>query len=459
MTDQSLQPKKRSLIHQGHINPERLDEATRIIEPPTKIFLALSSISIFALFCWTIFAKIPQTVKATAIFTGPNSISLLSTNGDGLFFYKDDLLPNTYSSIDQLIKSVDTLIAQSNYSHSVAENSIPTIITDIDEYISVTNKAISRTSSVVNNLSLSSSSASLPNPITYQAGEVIGYVLNKKNASKAAVDLESYLTQKKNLDSQQSSYTAISQQNLDLEQAYVQRVKTLQYLSDRGIIAKSQILSAQKDLLTQRNSNSNQLISLKKAYQSLDNQLASLLATIYSSSENIQIRSNTNLKLVSKLLQSGQPVQSGDHIGLFLRSGGKSSFHDSRILAFAPLESSQGLSIGQTVRVSPVNVSKSKYGSIKGSITKISQLSMGKDSAALLLGTSTLGDVVFDNQKSMFSLEITLEKSNTSSGFKWSASQGPDFKIPLTTTADVSILVNEVSPISTILPALRSVTQ
>ena len=457
------QPEERDqLIKRGHVNPERLDETVEIIEPPTKLYALLSICGIVGLIGWSIFAKIPQTVNASGIFVEPNSISLLKSSGEGTVLFKQELRPETSQRIDSLIESAESIILRyiSQDAESTGERAseLNGLVQNIYEYIQICDKAISGSSLLVNNTFNRNSSILKGGLEKFDSGEVIAYVLNKEGASKVANQLDAYMAQRANSDQMISSYQSLWNQNNQLKMSLGSRVTTLKKLSEQGVVARSKVLDAEKDYLSQLNSLSNQKIDLSKSQEQSTKGLVDLLSTIYSDSEDIQLRANNDSYLVSRLVRSGQNVNAHDTVALLARDIGNGK-QVNTILAFAPLESVKGLAPGQSVRVSPVNVSEDQYGSITGHITQVSKLALGKSSASLLLGMDTLGDEIYEKNDNMFMLSVALDKGSTISGYRWTASNGPSYKIPITTKAKVTITYREIRPIELLLPMVRMATQ
>lgn len=460
--NQQAKSQDQVLIKRGHINPERLDETVEIIEPPTKLYALLSICGIVGLIGWSVFAKIPQTVNASGIFVEPNSISLLKSSGEGTVLFTREIKPETSHKIDSLISSAESIIlryiSQGAVNTEERANELEGLVQNIYQYIQICDKAISGSSLLVNRV-VSNDSSNLRGGLeSFVSGEVIAYVLNKEGASKVANQLDAYMAQRENSNQMISSYQSLWNQNNQLKLSLGTRVKTLQMLSQKGVVARSQVLDAEKDYLSQLNSLSNQRIDLSKSQEQSTKGLVDLLSTIYSDSEDIQLRANTDSYMVSRLVRSGQNVEANDSVALLARNVG-SGKQVNTILAFAPLESVKGLKPGQSVRVSPVNVSEDQYGSITGRITQVSKLALGKSSASLLLGMDTLGDEIYEKNDNMFMLSVALDKGSNMSGYKWTASNGPSYKVPITTKAKVTITYREIRPIELLLPMIRMATQ
>ena len=107
--------------------------------------------------------------------------------------------------------------------------------------------------------------------------------------------------------------------------------------------------------------------------------------------------------------------------------------------------------------MSPVNVDPNKYGSITGSIESISEISLGPVDAQVIIGDPSVVKTLFSSEQNLFFTTIKLDKSNTTSGYKWNSSDGPNFQIPKTTIADVQIITNSYKPYELVLPFLKSI--
>ena len=180
--------------------------------------------------------------------------------------------------------------------------------------------------------------------------------------------------------------------------------------------------------------------------------LTKLLGTIMSSTRNMQLRSPKTMEILSRLVTSGTLVSEGQNIAIATTSESK----PHTISGFVPSSSFTGFKKGSMVLVSPVNVDVNTYGSIIGYVDFVSPVGIGMDDAQDLIGDASITKTIFSQQSNLFYITIRLEKANTFTGYKWSSSNGPEYKIPISTLANLKIVTNTYHPYEIVLPFLKS---
>jgi HlyD family secretion protein len=166
--------------------------------------------------------------------------------------------------------------------------------------------------------------------------------------------------------------------------------------------------------------------------------------------------------LSGRLVQNGQMVQTGTTL-FELDTRNSSAIISSH--AFFPAKDGKRLKIGQLVRVTPTTTKPQRHGGIQGTITSISSLPVSHDSLKLRIGDEATVKNVSQHQSSNGSssplIEVTtsLKKDNsTISGYDWGGGNGPDLQLTSGTTTNVSVIVEERSPISYVIPILRDLS-
>jgi HlyD family secretion protein len=166
--------------------------------------------------------------------------------------------------------------------------------------------------------------------------------------------------------------------------------------------------------------------------------------------------------LSGRLVQNGQMVQTGTTL-FELDTRNSSAIISSH--AFFPAKDGKRLKIGQLVRVTPTTTKPQRHGGIQGTITSISSLPVSHDSLKLRIGDEATVKNVSQHQSSNGSssplIEVTtsLKKdSSTISGYDWGGGNGPDLQLTSGTTTNVSVIVEERSPISYVIPILRDLS-
>jgi HlyD family secretion protein len=108
------------------------------------------------------------------------------------------------------------------------------------------------------------------------------------------------------------------------------------------------------------------------------------------------------------------------------------------------------------VQVTPTTVKRERFGGIKGTVTSVSVFPITKEGAALSVGNIELMESLVAKGPQLEVVAKLKPDSSTFSGYAWSSSKGPPMKMSSGTTTTVRATVEEVPPITFVLPFLRS---
>lgn len=108
------------------------------------------------------------------------------------------------------------------------------------------------------------------------------------------------------------------------------------------------------------------------------------------------------------------------------------------------------------IQITPTTVKRERFGGIKGSVTRVTTFPITREAAALNVGNTDLVESLFSKSPQL-EVEAKLQPdSSTFSGYAWSSSKGPPMKMSSGTTTTARATVEEVPPITFVLPFLRS---
>ncbi len=124
-------------------------------------------------------------------------------------------------------------------------------------------------------------------------------------------------------------------------------------------------------------------------------------------------------------------------------------------LAFIPNVGDQA-KVGMDAQVSPASFPKQEYGFIKGKVAFGSELPVRANMLYELTRSQSLDDQLTKDGPP-FLVKIALERDpNSPSGFKWSASEGPEIPVAAGMMGEARVIVDRRRPIELALPALKS---
>lgn len=108
------------------------------------------------------------------------------------------------------------------------------------------------------------------------------------------------------------------------------------------------------------------------------------------------------------------------------------------------------------VQVTPTTVKRERFGGIKGTVTDVSAFPITKEGVALSVGNAQVVESLVTQVPQLKVVAQLKPDSETFSGYAWSSSKGPPMKMTSGITTTVRATVEEVPPITFVLPFLRS---
>jgi len=429
---------KASSVNRASHNPDHLNAITRIIEPSAKLFLWTCGSSLLALMAWSIFGRIPYTIRGSAVFVEPNTINSLKSQVQGNIFFASDLSKKTRSDLSSLSK----LIAQAGKAPSVSSPLIETkLVRFAESYIKLTTAAMADIQSIANTSAESRMSKGVRLE-AFNSGDPIAFILDQATASSFLNSLQSYQSLSRN-------YKLLSGSANQLLGLYEKQLDDVKYLASIGVLPKSQVITAEQSVVTYK---SNQLQSQTQ----LTNSLTGFTANLIKAAGGIQVMPTGSGVILSKDVKSGDYISATSEIALVSKT--RDSYNPKQISVFVPVSASQGLKNGMKVLISPVNVDINKYGAIEGEILSLKQIPMPKTVANTLLGSESFASKAYGDDLEMISITVGLMSGSNRSKYKWSSSDGPPFPIAVGTEGEATVIVEYTRPISLVLPFLRSIT-
>jgi len=273
-----------------------------------------------------------------------------------------------------------------------------------------------------------------------------------------------------------------------LQSIYVNEVKQNIFLkqltSEANKLAQSKAITKNKylDLQTKVHSSNSEILSSLKDKQALQVQLIeafySLVTAYVEFKENAYVKAESDICVFQRMIPDRAVVGKSELLALAIprsTSGigtrgtnirtnnlkqyrSNSSVYD--IPFFYLANTDQGIKTDDIALVYPTNVPRNTYGGIKGKVIDSGRVLANKSSIKWITGLSDISPFTSKNSKdqTMYFGVIRLTQANTFTRYKWTSGKGPSYPILLGTAADIVIQVSTQSPISNILPSVRSVT-
>jgi NHLM bacteriocin system secretion protein len=113
------------------------------------------------------------------------------------------------------------------------------------------------------------------------------------------------------------------------------------------------------------------------------------------------------------------------------------------------------VTVGMAARVVPDGTKKEEYGSMQGRVVAVSEGEVSNEHVEQILQNAQLTKrLIGDGSGLLARVELVPSKTNPS-GFAWWTGAGPPYRITPGTVANIDIIIDQVRPISLVIPALR----
>lgn len=146
----------------------------------------------------------------------------------------------------------------------------------------------------------------------------------------------------------------------------------------------------------------------------------------------------------------GSNVRAGDALANIVSLGSG----EDAVVYVSPQEGKR-VEEGMQALVSPANIKKEEYGSIRAKVISVSKFPVSKETMRAILQNENLVEL-FAHSGPPIGIRVSLKmKKDTYSGYDWTSSKGPEEKITSGTLVTVDITVKEQHPISLIIPTFK----
>ncbi|WP_375498169.1 NHLP bacteriocin system secretion protein [uncultured Nostoc sp.] len=460
-------------------SPERLDQLMQVVSPKSWLPLtALGSLVAVAV-VWSVYGRIPITVEGQGVLIYPRNVMPLQSKSAGQLLAlnvnvgdvvkKGDVLA-TVDQVDlrkqlQLARAKLAQLEEQDRNASLLQGQRQQLDTKAIQEQRLT---LEQRLKIVQDLT----------PVLREKG-LVSIGRDRLNLQRRLETLQGLLpTHKKRLDNRQKLLTegaipddvvlearqqyddarasideAESQlKQLDLKEADAQQ----QYLSNLNEIKNIQAqlqeqnskaaTLAQEDLQT-ATTRKNEIQEVKREIAKLEQQLGN----------NSQIISQHSGRILEITVTTGQVIDAGTRLGSI---DAENSSNKMVGITYFPVGEGKKIQRGMTIQITPQTVKRERFGGIVGKITTVSPFPITREAAASVVGNpEVVTGLMGEKQEAVIQVFADLQPDSTTfSGYKWSSSDGPQLKISSGTTTSVRVKVEERSPITFVLPILRSVS-
>jgi len=430
----------------------------RVVTPSLRLLIILSGSSAVLLLVWFLFALLPSRKAGVAVFVLPGSIATLYSPGQGYVYFsaqiKDKVLESkeiyqilNAKSWDKDMQKFLTDRGENSSSYNVInqfKSSMPLLSPLKDNYHN-TNSSHSK----------SRTTTSYDGPqFCQKPNQTLAFVLNNANRSELVNALMTGLAVQEDFDVQQDNFDRAISQATKIYDYNKSISNSANKLYQEGIISKAALaeyMSTQAkdftDVIDIKSDKGTSFQNSMTTFLDARNKFKTFISQSY-------LLAPDTACVVSKLVAPGTFVEANTPILITTTATGA---YPDIIPVFINSEFIADIKVGNESIVTPVGFSTTQFGGIKGEVIEISETTQSVGEILKTVGIDTIVQSIQKSYNSPFLVLVRLKKSaTTASGYEWTSSVGPDFKIPITSMMNATIITKRVSPASMALPALKN---
>jgi HlyD family secretion protein len=125
-------------------------------------------------------------------------------------------------------------------------------------------------------------------------------------------------------------------------------------------------------------------------------------------------------------------------------------------VVYVPSTQGKLIKVGMDARISPSTVKKEEYGFMKGKVSSVGEYPVTPEYLQKVLANDSLARELLGNEAKLEVRATLSPHESTPSGYEWSSSDGPPFKIAGGTRVTISVVVDRRAPITYVLPIIKS---
>lgn len=229
-----------------------------------------------------------------------------------------------------------------------------------------------------------------------------------------------------------------------------QKIQTQEQLVARGLLTRSQVLATQAELTATEQQiasfrvgaaeRSNRIDQVRRELRELESQMSLLT----------EVRSPYSGRVLEVAVNSGDLISAGTRL-LTLED----SSQEIRAVIFIPAAEGKKVQPGMRAYVSPSTVRSEEYGFLVAEVATVSEYPLTPEGLRRILRNEAL---VAELSGRSAPIEVTAQliaDSTTASGFRWSSSKGPPFRVFSGTVCGASVEVDSRRPIAYVLPLVK----
>lgn len=459
-------------------SPEQLDQLMHVVGPKSWLPLAALGGLTFVAIVWSIVGRIPITVMGQGILIRPQKIVLMQTPASGQILTigvkagdavkKGDVIatldpdPELKKQLQQEISKLSELQDQYQAASSLQKQRLEregkfstqqrqTLLNSLQNARSITpilrDKDLESLRSDRQNLQQRVQSLQTLLPVLQNRVKKRQQIFQEGAISSELVlqARQEYLNNQAVLADAQSQLKQLDAKEAEAERQYLGNLTSISGTEAQLRELDSQETSLAQQDLESKNTRQNQIQEVKRNIARMEVELQ----------EKSKIRSGYSGRVEEIAAKPGQVIAAGSNLATL----NVETPSDKLVsVTYFTVQDGKRIKPGMPVQVTPSTVKRERFGGITGSVTSVSTLPATPQGALVLVGNEETVKSLMSGDRTIEVFAQLDESSATASGYQWSSSTGPQQKISAATTTAVRVKVGEQSPISYIIPLLKSLT-
>lgn len=222
--------------------------------------------------------------------------------------------------------------------------------------------------------------------------------------------------------------------------------------AERDVNALQSRISALRAQIAQGDA---QIRGIQERMRALDQNAAALKAEYESAVKGVANTSDVKATVAGRVVELkkkvGDRVSRGEVLAVIEPPSGA-----IEPVVFVPANQGKRIQPGMEVQISPSNVKREEFGFIRGTVGAVSEYPIDVGGMMSVLNNDALVKEIQADGSAKIQVRIKLTPSSTTpSGFQWSSSSGPPFRIGGGTQVAAAVIVERRAPISKVLPLIK----
>jgi HlyD family secretion protein len=308
-------------------------------------------------------------------------------------------------------------------------------------------------------------------------GQVVGTITaagNNEEVNVARTKLQSLENQRMMSSSDASQTVAAAEaqiarlrgdldlRRLDLQRAQAEVARLEPLLAANAITtqrmesAKNQVSTAQSQITSvqgQIAAEENRIRSARSGPGGMNSQIevarAELTRVLARVGSQESIKSEVAGRVIDVRKTRGDTVQQGDVVAVL-----EDATATVQVVAFVAADVGKRLRKGMPTEVSPSQVKREEFGFMLAEVQDLGEFLASREAVMNRMRSSEITEKLM-GKNGVIEVKAALIPATTKSGFRWSTSEGPGFKIDGGSLVSIAIVVERKAPITMVMPFLR----